>query len=73
MYNPDGVAFTNEELLEKTKKTRIINHTNTRFNIEIMGSLKKNSYATLQTPASEALLYTSNSLNPAPKIGVDGE
>jgi len=72
MYNPEGVALTDEELLAKTKQARVINHSNTRFNASIVDSLKKSSYQTLETPGTDAP-YMTSLLNAAPKIGVDGK
>ncbi len=72
MYNPEGVSLTDEELLDKAKKTRVINHSNTRFNATIADSLKKGSSQTLKTPDTDSP-YVTNLLNPAPKIGVDGK
>lgn len=67
MYNPEGVSLTDEEKLEKLKHTRVINHSNTRFNADVLNSLKKNAGAKQETPETGGLL------NAAPKIGVDGK
>ena len=70
MYIPEGCPLTDEEQLEKCKRTRVINHSNTRFSADMLRSLNQTS-SNIQTPG------TQNKLNPLvsviAKVGVDGK
>jgi protein DGCR14 len=70
MYIPEGVPLTDEEQLEKCKRSRVINHSNTRFSTEMLKSLNQTS-SNIHTPG------TQNKLNPTisviAKVGVDGK
>jgi hypothetical protein len=76
MYVPDGVALTLEEQLQKSKSSRIINHSNTRFNEKMLESLQKtsSSSSSMSTPSQND---SFNKLNPCfnvvAKIGIDGK
>jgi protein DGCR14 len=73
MYIPEGVPLTDQQELELAKRTRIINHSNTRFNSEMLKSLSETS-SIINTPNSQ---NTQNKMNPTikiiTKIGVDGK
>lgn len=73
MYNPEGVALTDQEELSIGKKERIINHNNTRFNSEMLASMRRNAKSTAGTPSTESLYNTSAQLNVIAKVGVDGK
>ena len=71
MYVPEGVPLTSQEILEKSKSTRIINHANTRFNSDMISSLHKS----LSTPQTSEMKPKLNPLgmNVIAKIGIDGK
>ncbi len=73
MYIPEGVPLTDQQELELAKRTRIINHSNTRFNSEMLKSLSETS-SIINTPNSQ---NTQNKMNPTikiiTKIGLDGK
>ena len=73
MYNPDGAALTDQEELLMGKKVRVINHSNTRFNSDMVESMRRNAKSAVSTPSSESLYNTSAQLNVIAKVGVDGK
>ena len=71
MYVPEGVPLTPDEELIKSKKVRAINHTNTRFNPDLLKTINQSP----QTPSSLTATQKLNNptLNALSKIGVDGK
>lgn len=74
MYNPDGAALTDQEQLEQVKSVRVIKHSNTRFNSNMLKSLSKSSSAAAgftSTPSTNTPV--NNQINVINKIGIDGK
>jgi protein DGCR14 len=69
MYIPEGVALSDQEIIENSKKTRIINHANTRFTSEALKSIvnKPNS------SNDPKQLVLGQHINVITKIGIDGK
>jgi protein DGCR14 len=70
MYGPEGVPLTSEELLNKAKTVRVINHANTRFTPEALASLyriKANQTSSLTDKLPHQIP------NVLAKVGIDGK
>lgn len=70
MYIPEGVPLTDQEMLEKSKHTRVISHSNTRFNPEMMKSMYQTASSASSTPGTNK---PNPNLNIITKVGVDGK
>ena len=79
MYIPEGAAATSDELLESAKRTRVINHANTRFSKQALAQLHKTPSTPGQqqqqqqpTPDQQMHQQKLAQINVIAKIGVDG-
>jgi protein DGCR14 len=70
MYGPEGVPLTPEELVNKVKTVRVINHANTRFTPEALASM----YRIKSNPTnSNSDKLPSQIPNVLAKVGIDGK
>lgn len=69
MYIPEGVPLTDQEIIENSKKTRVINHANTRFSSEALKSIVNKP----TTSNSQQQSVIAPHINVITKIGIDGK
>lgn len=71
MYVPDGVKLTDEEERERSRKARVINHSNTRFTESAALTVSTTPAATLSDDVFKKPIMPL--ITAVPKVGIDGK